>query len=117
MSVVTTTFPSIIASGKTVDYGALVLTYDTETPQEITCGFGLGEDQKERKLSLNTFKEVFERNGASITEGDTYVRVHRLFLSKVISFIVDGTPVVILAGPVHKFVKGALKIAGNIENA
>jgi hypothetical protein len=117
MSVVTQTFPSITPSGSTVGYGALVLTHDTENPQEVTCGFGLGEGQEERKLSLSTLKTVFEQNDVPITEGDTYVKVHRLFLFKVISFIVEETPAIILAGPVHKFIKNALKTASTIQSA
>lgn len=117
MPAITATFPSIIASGKSVGYGVLVLTYDTEKPQKITCGFGVGEGQKERELSLNTLKTAFKQNGASITEGDTYVRVHRLFLHKAISFIVENAPAVILAGPVHRFVKDALALASTVQSA
>lgn len=111
MPVITATVPSIIPSGKSVGYGALVLTYDTEKPQKITCGFGIGEGQKERELSLDTLKSAFEQDGEPVTEGDTYVRVHRLYLQKVISFIVEEAPAIIVAGPVRKFVKDALKIA------
>lgn len=117
MSVVTETFPSIIPGGKTVSYGALVLTYDTEKPQEVTCGFGLGEGQKERTLLLDTLKAAFERNDVPITEGETYVKVHRLFGFKVVSFIVERVPAVILAGPVRKFVKNALEIADTTRSA
>lgn len=117
MPVITETFPSIIPSDKNVGYGALVLTYDTEKPQEVTCGFGLGEGQKERTLPLGTLKTVFEQTDAPITEGDTYMKVHRLFGFKVISFIVEEAPAVILAGPIHKFVKKALKLADTIQRA